>query len=252
MPGAVDRHTLLDALDRELEPGRFEDYCPNGLQVEGRPEIRRIVSGVTASQALIRAAIEQEADLILVHHGYFWRGEPQPVVGMKRQRLQALLQHGINLVAYHLPLDAHPELGNNAQLGLELGLTQEGPLRPDGVGLVGRLREACPAEQFAARIGTALGRPPTWVQGGMHPVRRLAWCTGGAQSMLATAAGHGVDAFISGEISEQTTHEARELGVHYFAAGHHATERYGPRALGAWCAERFGVDHCFVDIPNPA
>ncbi len=252
MPAAIDRDTLLDALDRELEPGRFEDYCPNGLQVEGRPEIRHVVSGVTASHALIRAAIEQQADLILVHHGYFWRGEPQPVVGMKRQRLQALLQHEINLVAYHLPLDAHPELGNNAQLGLELGLVQEGPLRPDGIGLIGRLPEVCPAEQFAARIGTVLGRQPTWVQGGPHPVRRLAWCTGGAQSMLTTAARHGVDAFISGEISEQTTHEARELGVHYFAAGHHATERYGPRALGAWCAEHFGVGHCFVDIPNPA
>lgn len=252
MSAAIARDTLLEALDRILEPGRFEDYCPNGLQVEGRPEIRRIISGVTASQALIRAAAEQEADLILVHHGYFWRGEPQPVVGMKRHRLQALLQHDINLVAYHLPLDAHPELGNNAQLGLELGLVPEGSLRPDGIGLVGRLPEACPPEQLASRIGAVLGRQPTWVQGGAHLVRRLAWCTGGAQSMLATAAGHGVDAFISGEISERTTHEARELGVHYFAAGHHATERYGPRALGAWCAERFGVDHRFIDIPNPA
>ncbi|MBS0001557.1 MAG: Nif3-like dinuclear metal center hexameric protein [Thioalkalivibrio sp.] len=252
MSAAIARDTLLEALDRKLEPGRFEDYCPNGLQVEGRPEIRRIVSGVTASHALIRAAAEQEADLILVHHGYFWRGEPQPVVGMKRHRLQALLQHDINLVAYHLPLDAHPELGNNAQLGLELGLVTDGALRPDGIGLIGRLAEACPPEQLATRIGAVLGRQPTWVQGGTHLVRRLAWCTGGAQSMLATAATHGVDAFISGEISEQTTHEARELGVHYFAAGHHATERYGPRALGAWCAERFGVDHCFIDIPNPA
>ncbi|MFO8152717.1 Nif3-like dinuclear metal center hexameric protein [Thioalkalivibrio sp.] len=252
MPATIARDTLLEALDRILEPERFEDYCPNGLQVEGRPEIRRIISGVTASHALIRAAAEQEADLILVHHGYFWRGEPQPVVGMKRRRLQALLQHDINLVAYHLPLDAHPELGNNAQLGLELGLVPEGSLRPDGIGLVGRLPEPCPPEQLAIRIGAVLGRQPTWVQGGAHPVRRLAWCTGGAQSMLATAAGHGVDAFISGEISEQTTHEARELGVHYFAAGHHATERYGPRALGAWCAERFGVDHRFIDIPNPA
>ena len=252
MPAAIDRDTLLEALDRELDPGRFEDYCPNGLQVEGRREIRRIVSGVTASHALILAAIEQEADLILVHHGYFWRGEPQPVVGMKRQRLQTLLQHDINLVAYHLPLDAHPELGNNAQLGLRLGLLTDGPLRPDGVGLVGRLPEARSAEGFAEEIGVALGRPPTWVLGGTHPVRRVAWCTGGAQSMLATAAAHGVDAFISGEISEQTTHEARELGVHYFAAGHHATERYGPRALGAWCAERFGIGHVFIDIPNPA
>jgi len=252
MPAAIDRDALLEALDRELEPSRFEDYCPNGLQVEGRREIRRIVSGVTASHALILAAIEHEADLILVHHGYFWRGEPQPVVGMKRQRLHALLQHDINLVAYHLPLDAHPELGNNAQLGRQLGLQTEGPLRADGVGLVGRVAEARPAEHFAAEIGAALGRSPTWIQGGTHPVLRVAWCTGGAQSMLAMAAAQGVDTFISGEISEQTTHEARELGVHYFAAGHHATERYGPRALGAWCAERFGIDHSFIDIPNPA
>ena len=252
MPAAIDRDTLLEALDRELEPGRFEDYCPNGLQVEGRREIRCIVSGVTASHALILAAIEHEADLILVHHGYFWRGEPQPIVGMKRQRLRALLQHDINLVAYHLPLDAHPVLGNNAQLGLQLGFQTEGLLRPDGVGLVGRLAEARSAERFAAEIGAALGRSSTWIQGGTHPVLRVAWCTGGAQSMLAAAAAHGVDAFISGEISEQTTHEARELGVHYFAAGHHATERYGPRALGAWCAEHFGIEHSFIDIPNPA
>jgi dinuclear metal center YbgI/SA1388 family protein len=252
MPAAIDRDTLLDALDRELEPGRFDDYCPNGLQVEGRREIRRIVSGVTASHALILAAIEQEADLILVHHGYFWRGEPQPVVGMKHRRLRALLQHDVNLVAYHLPLDAHPALGNNAQLGLHLGLLTDGALRPDGVGLVGRLPEARPAEQFAVAIGAVLGRSPTWIQGGSHPVLRVAWCTGGAQSLLTMAAAHGVDAFISGEISEQTTHEARELGVHYFAAGHHATERYGPRALGTWCAERFGIHHSFVDIPNPA
>lgn len=252
MATMIDRDTLLEALQRELDPGRFEDYCPNGLQVEGRREIRRIVSGVTASHALILAAIEQEADLILVHHGYFWRGEPQPVVGMKRQRLQALLKHDINLVAYHLPLDAHPELGNNAQLGRRLGLRVDGPLRPDGVGLVGRLAQACPAERFAAGIAAALGRAPTWIEGGAHPVLRVAWCTGGAQSMLALAAAQGVGAFISGEISEQTTHEARELGVHYFAAGHHATERYGPQALGEWCAERFGIGHVFVDIPNPA
>lgn len=252
MPATIDRDALLEALDRELEPGRFEDYCPNGLQVEGRREIRRIVSGVTASHALIVAAIEKGADLILVHHGYFWRGEPQPVVGMKRKRLHALLQHDVNLVAYHLPLDAHPVLGNNAQLGLQLGLLTDGLLRPDGVGLVGRVTEARPAERFAADIGAALGRSPILIQGGAHPVLRVAWCTGGAQSMLTMAAAQGVDAFISGEISEQTTHEARELGVHYFAAGHHATERYGPRALGAWCAERFGIDHSFIDIPNPA
>lgn len=252
MSASVDRATLLQALEQELEPGRFQDYCPNGLQVEGCSRITRLVSGVTASHALITTAIELDADLILVHHGYFWRGEPLPITGMKRKRLQALLQHQINLVAYHLPLDAHPRLGNNAQLGQRLGLIVDGALREDGVGLVGRLPEARSGREFADAIATALGREPLWISGGAHPVRRVAWCTGGAQSMLAAAAALGVDAFISGEISEQTTHEAREMGVHYFAAGHHATERYGPQALGDWCAERFGLEHRFIDIPNPA
>ncbi|MFO8002836.1 Nif3-like dinuclear metal center hexameric protein [Thioalkalivibrio sp.] len=252
MPASVDREILLEALDQELEPARFQDYCPNGLQVEGRAEVARLVSGVTASHALIAAAIDLDADLILVHHGYFWRGEPQPITGMKRQRLQALLQHQINLVAYHLPLDAHPRLGNNAQLGQRLGLIVDAPLRDDGVGLVGRLPQALSAREFGAAIATALDREPLWISGGAHPVRRVAWCTGGAQSLLAAAAARGVDAFISGEISEQTTHEARELGIHYFAAGHHATERYGPQALGDWCARRFGLEHRFIDIPNPA
>ncbi|AGA34264.1 protein of unknown function DUF34 [Thioalkalivibrio nitratireducens DSM 14787] len=252
MPDCADRDALLRALDTELESQRFQDYCPNGLQVEGRSEIRRIVSGVTASLALIEAAVALEADLLLVHHGYFWRGEPQPVTGMKRRRLQTLLRHEINLVAYHLPLDAHPRLGNNAQLALRLGLETEDVLRADGVGLVGRLPEPIPAREFAARIESALGRTPLWIDSGADPVGRVAWCTGAAQSLLVDAAAAGADAYVSGEISEQTTHEARELGIHYIAAGHHATERYGPRALGDWCAERFGVEHRFVDLPNPA
>jgi dinuclear metal center YbgI/SA1388 family protein len=252
MTASVDRTILLSALEAELEPDRFADYCPNGLQVEGRETIRRMVSGVTASEALIAAAIAWEADLILVHHGYFWRGEAQPIVGMKRRRLQALLQHEINLVAYHLPLDAHPRLGNNAQLGRRLGLTVAGVMRDDGVGLVGHFPQARAAQDVAALLARELERPPTWISGGTHEVYRVAWCTGGAQSLLAAAAAQGVDAYISGEISEQTTHEARELGVHYFAAGHHATERYGPQALGEWCAERFGIAHRFIDIANPA
>jgi len=252
MPVPVDRETLLDALDAELEAHRFADYCPNGLQVEGRSEIRRVMSGVTASQALIDAAVSWDADLLLVHHGYFWRGEPQPITGMKRRRLETLLRHGINLVAYHLPLDAHPVLGNNAQLALKLGFEVDGPLRDDGIGLLGRLPEPESAEALGARIAKVLGREPCWIPGGGPSVRRIGWCTGGAQSMLILAAERGVDAFISGEISEQTTHEARELGVHYYAAGHHATERYGPEALGLWCARRFGIEHRFVDIDNPA
>jgi len=252
MPASVDRAILIQAIDAELEPQRFADYCPNGLQVEGRREIRRVASGVTASQALIEAAIGWGADLLLVHHGYFWRGEAQPITGMKRRRLEALLRHEVNLAAYHLPLDAHPRLGNNAQFARRLGLQVDGPLRDDGIGLVGSLPESRAAQAVAELIERALGRVPTWIAGGLHPVRRVAWCTGAAQSMLAEAAAKGVDAFISGEISEQTTHEARELGVHYYAAGHHATERYGVEALGEWCAERFGVEHRFFDIANPA
>ncbi len=248
----VNRDELMQALNAELEPERFRDYCPNGLQVEGRREIRRIVSGVTASLALVEAAVEAGADLILVHHGYFWKGEAQEVTGMKRERMRLLLTHDINLVAYHLPLDAHPVLGNNTQLAGRLGFAIGGVLREDGVGQVGTPARALSAPDMQAHISNVLGREALCVEAGDHPIRRIAWCTGGAQSLLPEAAAQGVDAYISGEISEQTTHEARELGVHYFAAGHHATERYGAPALGQWCAERFGLEHEFIEIDNPA
>lgn len=248
----VDRDVLLRALADELEPQRFQDYCPNGLQVEGKQHVRRVVSGVTASAALIEAAIRCNADLLLVHHGYFWRGEDPTVTGMKRRRLQMLLQHDLNLVAYHLPLDAHPRLGNNAQLAQRLHFQVDGPLRDDGVGFVGQMLDPCAPEVLCERLADVLGREPLWIAGGGARIERVAWCTGGAQSLLSQAAALGVDAYISGEISEQTTHEARELGLHYFAAGHHATERYGPEALGAWCAQQFGLWHRFIEIPNPA
>ncbi|WP_019568164.1 MULTISPECIES: Nif3-like dinuclear metal center hexameric protein [unclassified Thioalkalivibrio] len=248
----VDRDELMQALNAELEPERFRDYCPNGLQVEGRREIHRIVSGVTASLALVEAAVETGADLILVHHGYFWKGEPQEVTGMKRERLRQLLAHDINLVAYHLPLDAHPALGNNTQLAGRLGFAIDGVLREDGVGQIGTPARPLSAPDMQAHISNVLGREALCVEAGDHPIRRIAWCTGGAQSLLTEAAALGVDAYVSGEISEQTTHEARELGVHYFAAGHHATERYGAQALGQWCGERFGLEHEFIEIDNPA
>ncbi|MGM0672071.1 Nif3-like dinuclear metal center hexameric protein [Thioalkalivibrio sp.] len=248
----VDRDELMQALNTELEPERFRDYCPNGLQVEGRREIRRIVSGVTASLALVEAAVEAGADLLLVHHGYFWKGEPQEITGMKRARMRQLLAHEINLVAYHLPLDAHPVLGNNTQLAGRLGFAIDGVLREDGVGQVGTPARVLSAPDMQAHISNVLGREALCVEAGDHPIRRIAWCTGGAQSLLTEAASLGVDAYISGEISEQTTHEAREQGVHYFAAGHHATERYGAPALGQWCAERFGLEHEFIEIDNPA
>jgi dinuclear metal center YbgI/SA1388 family protein len=239
---------IVDYCNQRLEAGSFDDYCPNGLQVEGRAEVGTLVSGVTASQALVDAAIEAGADLLLVHHGYFWRSEAAPLVGMKGRRIAALMRAELSLLAYHLPLDAHPELGNNRQLGLTLGF-QEGAQAQDllwGVDLARPLE----AGDLVARVETALGRPPL-VVGGPAPLRRVAWCTGAAQGMIEQAAAAGYDAFISGEISEQTVHQARELGILYLAAGHHATERYGVQALGHELAGRFGLVHRFIDIENP-
>ncbi|MDY6918933.1 MAG: Nif3-like dinuclear metal center hexameric protein [Pseudomonadota bacterium] len=251
----IERHSLLQYLNGLLEPEYFKDYAPNGLQVQGRERIQSLVTGVTACQALIERAADLQADAILVHHGYFWRGEDPSVVGMKYQRIRRLMQHDINLFAYHLPLDAHPELGNNAQLAARLGLVTESgldPLERRPVGNLGRLEQPCSAPELARRIAGALGREPVLVSGGEHSIQRVAWCTGGAQGFIEKAVAAGADAYISGEISEPTTHVAREYGIHYFAAGHHATERYGPQALGQHLAETFQLRHEFVDIPNPA
>lgn len=243
--------SLIQYTDQLLNVAAFDDYCPNGLQVEGRGEVSRIVSGVTACQALIDAAIDAGADLLLVHHGYFWKGEAQPIVGIKQRRIKALLDHDISLLAYHLPLDAHETLGNNAQLARLLGLTADGPLNARGIGSMGRPESPLTVDGLAERISTALQRAPLVIPGGDHPIRRLAWCSGAAQGYIEKAASHGVDAFISGEISEQTVHQARELGIHYFAAGHHATERYGVQALGDALAQAFSLEHRFIDIDNP-
>lgn len=243
---------LQAGIDRMLEPARFRDYCPNGLQVEGRREVERIVSGVTASLALIEAALEARADAILVHHGLFWRGDDMRVVGPKRARLARLLAGDVNLFAYHLPLDAHPEVGNNAQLGLRLGLAIRDRFGEQEIGCAGELETALPAADFAGRVRQALGRDCTVVGDASRQVRRIGWCTGGAQGYLADAIAAGCDLFLSGEISEQTTHLARESGVVYVAAGHHATERYGAEALGRHLAARFGLEHRHIDIDNPA
>lgn len=234
--------------NQRLDAAAFEDYCPNGLQVEGRPEVAHIVSGVTASQALIEAAVDAGADLLLVHHGYFWRGEQAPLVGMKGRRIRALMRADLSLLAYHLPLDVHPELGNNRQLGISLGFSEGAPVE----GLVWGAELPIPVSRYdlTARVDGALGRAAL-VVGPDRPVRRVAWCTGAAQGMIEQAAAAGCDAFISGEISEQTVHQARELNILYLAAGHHATERYGVQALGRELAERFDVTHQFIDIPNP-
>jgi dinuclear metal center YbgI/SA1388 family protein len=242
---------LIDYTGQILEIERFRDYCPNGLQVEGRQEVRSIVTGVTASMALLESAREAGADMVLVHHGYFWRNEDPRVVGIKHKRLRFLLTHEINLAAYHLPLDAHPELGNNAQLARLLGLSVEGVAGEQSLVWHGSLPVAESLWDFQQRLGGVLQRQPQVVGDLKRQVRRVAWCTGAAQQYLETAIALGVDVFVSGEISEQTVHLARESGVSYIAAGHHATERYGVRALGQHLAQHFGLTHQFVDIENP-
>jgi dinuclear metal center YbgI/SA1388 family protein len=246
---------LLDYTGQLLTVERFRDYCPNGLQVEGRHEIHKIVSGVTASMELLEASHAAGADMVLVHHGYFWRNEDERVIGIKRARLKFLLQHDINLVAYHLPLDAHVELGNNAQLGRRLGVKIDGWASEKGTDPAivahGTLPNTLSLEELGGQLTTVLDRKPLLIGQLSKPIRRIAWCTGAAQSYLELAAALDVDAFISGEISEQTVHLSRETGVAYIAAGHHATERYGVQALGQHLAGHFGLEHTFIDIDNP-
>jgi dinuclear metal center YbgI/SA1388 family protein len=242
---------LVHYTDVLLDAPRFRDYCPNGLQVEGRPEVRRIVTGVTACLDLLRAAVDAGADAILVHHGYFWRNDDPRVTGFRRQRLQWLLHHELSLIAYHLPLDAHRTLGNNIQLGTRLGLDSAQWFGEQDLATLGRLPETMTLAAFADRVETCLGRKPLVVGDGQRLLGRLAWCTGAAQGYMEEAVRLGADAYLTGEISEQTVHIARETGVALIAAGHHATERYGVRALGAHLAEQFGLAHEFIDIPNP-
>lgn len=251
-PGTIDRASMAAYLEETLDITRFRDYCPNGLQVEGRNEIRSIVSGVTANLALLEAAVELDADAILVHHGYFWRGEDARVIGPKQRRLKLLLRHDINLFAYHLPLDAHPELGNNIQLARVLGLTPSGRFGENDLGWLGASApQVRTVGDLAQSVTAALGRAPLVIGDLDRDVSRIAWCTGAAHTMLSDAIAAGADAYISGEISEPTVHLAREAGVAYLACGHHATERYGVQALGERLAEHFGIRHRFVDIPNP-
>ncbi|MFC3032011.1 Nif3-like dinuclear metal center hexameric protein [Pseudoalteromonas fenneropenaei] len=250
----MKRSKLVNQLTELLKPFQINDYCPNGLQVEGKVEIQKIVTGVTASQALIDAAVAKQADAVLVHHGYFWKGEDPAVTGYKKRRLQTLLNHDINLLAYHLPLDVHPELGNNAQLGQLLGLTIERPLEPwnkSCVAVKGKLAEPMTVTAFAELIEQRLGRKPLINQAGDHLIKTIAWCTGGGQSFIDMAASQGIDAYLTGEASEQTIHSSNEQNIHFFAAGHHATERYGVKALGEYLAEQYGLDVEFIDIDNP-
>jgi dinuclear metal center YbgI/SA1388 family protein len=242
---------LNDYIGRLLEVSRFRDYCPNGLQVEGRAEIKRIATGVTASQRLLEAATAWGADAILVHHGYFWRNEDATVTGIKKRRVAHLLRHDINLLAYHLPLDAHAELGNNAQLAQLLGLLPRGRFGEQEIAWHGELQQPQGLSQFAENIAQALQRTPQVIGDGEKKINRIAWCSGAAQSYFEQAVALGVDAFLTGEISEQNVHVAQETGVAFIAAGHHATERYGVKALGEHLLQQFGLEHRFFDMDNP-
>ncbi|MDX9717530.1 MAG: Nif3-like dinuclear metal center hexameric protein [Thauera sp.] len=239
-------------LDALLDTPRLKDYCPNGLQVEGRAEVARVLCGVTASQALIDHAVGGDYDAVFVHHGLFWRGDDGRVTGYRRRRLRALLANDISLFAYHLPLDMHPELGNNAQLGALMGWQVEGRFADQDLGWIGRpARADMTAGDLAVTIGASLRRDPMLVGDAGHVVRRVAWCTGAAQGYFEQAILAGADLYVSGEISEQTVHLARESGVPYLAAGHHATERYGARAVAEHLARQFGLQADFVDLDNP-
>lgn len=239
-------------LSEALAVSQFKDYGPNGLQVEGRPQIRRLVAGVTASLALIEAAVEARADAILVHHGLFWRGQDGRLTGWMRRRLGPLFAHEINLFAYHLPLDAHPEWGNNAGLGARFGWVADRRFGEQQLGFCAPLAQPLSLAELAAQLRAELGRELILAPGDGRPLRRVAWCTGGAQGYFEAAIGAGADVFVTGEISEPQAHLARETGVAFIAAGHHATERYGVQLLGAHLAERFGLDWQFIDLPNPA
>lgn len=243
---------LEKIINEKLESNGIKDYVPNGLQVEGRSEVKHIVAGVTASLELIECALERNADALLVHHGYFWKSESPLIRGMKYERIKKLIEGGINLYAYHLPLDLHPELGNNAQLAALWEIENVAPISTDNpLVLTGDLAEAVDVVSFAKMIKHTLGREPFVEASGPKLIKRVAWCSGAAQDALEEVAMQGYDAFITGEVSERTIYIARELGIHFFSAGHHATERAGVAKLGEWLAEHYDLEVEFIDIHNP-
>ena len=248
----IERETLLSHLHQMLEADRFKDYGPNGLQVEGKARIHKVVTGVTASLALIEAAAAEGADVLLVHHGLFWRGQDGRVTGWMRQRLATLLRHDINLIAYHLPLDAHASLGNNAQWGQRLGWVADARFGDQDLGFIGPAPTGLTFEALMEQLRQVMGREVTGVAGDGRAVKRVAWCSGGAQGYFEQAIAAGADVFLTGEISEPQAHYARETGVAFIACGHHASERWGVQAVGEHLAHRLGVAHTFIDLPNPA
>jgi len=248
----AQRCDIEQALATLLRPDTFRDYGPNGLQVEGRAEVKKLVSGVTASLAFIDAAIDAGADTLLVHHGLFWRGQDGRLTGWLRERVARLIAHDVNLFAYHLPLDAEPVFGNNAQFGMRLQMSADARFGEQDLGFIGPAGPWRTATGLAEGAAQALGRAPVCLAGDGRALRRVAWCTGGAQGYFEAAIAAGADAFITGEISEPQAHLARETGVAFIACGHHASERYGAPALAAHIAERFGLEHRFIEIDNPA
>lgn len=246
---------LVDYLSELLQPAQYADYCPNGLQIEGCKEIKRIATGVTANQAFLDQAIKAKVDLCLVHHGFFWKGEDPCLIGIKRHRVGALIQHNINLLAYHLPLDGHPTLGNNIQLAKQLGICVSDVPLPDGMSpaltLMGELQAPKSGLEFAQQIQKTLSREPLHIPGRANVIKTVAWCTGAAQDCIVAAIDAGCDAFITGEVSERTVDLARESGIHFYAAGHYATEQFGVQALGQHLADRFDLTHQFIAVPNP-
>lgn len=255
MTTTLPLHSIAMHLDELLNVAKIPDYCPNGLQVEASDQIRRVATGVSISQPLIAAAAEWGAQLLVVHHGLFWRNENPRLTGVKGRRVRQLYEAGISLMGFHLPLDIHPELGNNAQLGKLMGIKIEGKFfeyNNQEIGLYGSLPAPIEADDFARRLTGLLNRQPLLICGGKHPIRTVGWCSGGAQDGIEAAAKLGLDAYVSGEISEPTTLLARELGIHYFAAGHHATERWGVKALASYIQTELGLESRFIDIDNPA
>ncbi len=238
-------------LNQLLGVAQVRDYCPNGLQVEGRSEVHKLISGVTASLDLLQAAVAAGADAVLVHHGYFWRGENPCLTGIKRRRIALLIENDISLLAYHLPLDIHPELGNNTQLGRRLGFIETGRFGEQGIAVQGTLPQAITLKDLSKNVEHLLSRKALVIGDEAKLVQRIAWCTGAAQDYFDEAIRLGVDAFVTGEISEQTVHAARESGVAFITAGHHATERYGVQTLGEHVAQKFGIAHQFIDVDNP-